>query len=307
MANFSQVNYDETSSFAKQFHNDGDDITQLFSDTRQRMQALRNEWIGEAADSFYEEMETELLPAIQKVARALFLSEDILNKIMRIIHDADEETAASFKSGLDSDFGAGLFSQLGAGVLGGILGGAAAGADFGASKFEEALGGDQSGTGLGGAEGGDTPQPVGEAADDTRPMGPPLSPEDSSPLEEPQETQPETAAGGGGGGGGGGSSQGLEGDLKGLGTGIGGQPQQVGVMGGGPAPMPDHVYGGPSEGASGGGSSQAGPAGGTGGGGEQSGGGGGAAAGVAGVAGAAAAGGAAKVLKGKNDKSDDSG
>src|SRR5512140_2047380 len=108
MAHISQVNYEETSSIAKNIHSDGDDLVQLHSQTRQRVHALRSEWEGEAADAFFEEMESELLPALQRVSGAWCLGEDILNKIMKIIHEADEETAQYFKNDLNGGLGAGL-------------------------------------------------------------------------------------------------------------------------------------------------------------------------------------------------------
>jgi WXG100 family type VII secretion target len=299
MSHIAQVNYEEASSIAKEVHTDGDDLVQLHSHTRQRVQALRSEWVGVAADAFFEEMESELLPALQRVSGALFLGEEILNKIMKIIHEADEETAQYFKNDLSGDFGAGLFGSAIGGVLGGVLGNAASADDFGASKFEEALPPD--GTGQ-----GDLSQP--ESAADTSTTPPPSQymdmqpPSSDTPVTETPAAETETSAAGGGGGGGGGgdSSQGMQGDLKGLGTGVGEVSQQVGAASGGPAEMQDHVYEGSSGGSSGAGPSQPGPAGGSGGPQEQSSGGVAGVVGAAGVLGAAAAG-AAKVLKNNDD------
>jgi len=120
MAQLSQVNYEEASAITKHLHTEGDDLVQLHSHTRQRVQALHGEWVGEAADAFFEEMEGELLPALQRVSGALFLGEEILNKIMKITHEADEETAQYFQNDLGGgDFGAGLFgATLGGGGVG---------------------------------------------------------------------------------------------------------------------------------------------------------------------------------------------
>jgi WXG100 family type VII secretion target len=305
MPQISQVNYEEASSIAKNIHIDGDDLVQLHSRTRQRVHALRSEWVGEAADAFFEEMESELLPALQRVSGALFLGEEILNKIMKIIHEADEETAQYFKNDLDGDFGAGLFGSVVGGTLGGALGGVMGGDDFGASKFEEAL--PPEGENPPPAGQGD-PAQVGGATDDSE--TPPVqlymdtgnpSADTTSTETPPVEAETAGAGGGGGGGGGGESSQGMQGDLKGLGTGVGGNAQQVNSAGGGQPGMPDHIYEGSSDGSSGVVPSQPGSAGGSGGPEEQSSGGVAGAAGAAGVLGAAAAG-AAKILKNDNDE-----
>src|SRR5512133_1428645 len=294
MAHITQVNYEEASLISKGLHSEGDDVVQLHSRTRQRVHALHSDWVGDAADSFFEEMESELLPALQRVSGALFLGEEILNKVMKIIHEADEETADLFKNDLGGDFGAGLFGAAVGAAVGGVVAG---GDDFGASKFEDALTPDGSNSPSTGGEG---TEPPATNTNPTMDMQPPSSTETPPAETPPAET--ETPGGGGGGGGGGSSSQGLQGDLKGLGTGVGGVVQQSGA-GGGPAGMPDHIYEGSSGGTTGGGSAPSGPAGGGGGAQEQSSGGSIAgAAGAAGVVGAAAAG-AAKVLKNDNNES----
>src|SRR5262245_39139413 len=154
MANsFFQLNYDQLTSIAKDFKDEGEDIARLHSTTRQRVRDLHKEWIGEAAEKFFEEMETELLPAVQRLAHALFLSQDMTNEIMKIIEDADEETAGYF--GFADDFGAGLYGSavgvllgtatgdvLGAGIGSGNPtggGGGSSADDFGAGKFGDAL------------------------------------------------------------------------------------------------------------------------------------------------------------------------
>jgi WXG100 family type VII secretion target len=293
MAHITQVNYEESGLISKGLHSEGDDIVQLSSQTRQRVHALHSEWVGDAADAFFEEMESELLPALQRVSGALFLGEEILNKVMKIIHEADEETAQFFKNDLGGDFGADLFGAAVGAALGGALGG---GDDFGAGKFEEALSPEEGGQPSSGGEGtGEETVPMN--TNPTMDMQPPT---DETPVTETPPTETETPAGGGGGGGGGDSSQGLQGDLKGLGTGVGGVVQQTGAASGGPPSMPDHIFEGTSGGATGGATSQPGPGGGSGSQEQSSGGGIAGAAGAAGVLGAAAAG-AAKVLKNDNN------
>lgn len=231
MPNLIAINYDETVAFSKQFRDEGNDIIQLHSNTRQRVQALRNEWMGDAAKAFYEEMESELLPALQRVSGALFLCDEVLVKIMKIILEADEETARFFKDGLDNDFGAGLFGQASAG-----LGGAVDGNDFGAGKFGDALSGDNPNNGTPSIgtppPGSDTPAPQ------------PPAPE--AQKADPAETPPAETGGsdsGGGGGGGDSGSHGIQGDLKGLGTGVGGEVQQaVDGAGSNAQNIPDHIF-----------------------------------------------------------------
>src|SRR5437762_3759733 len=110
--NHFQLNYDETVTIAKKFKDEGEDIARLHSETRQRVKDLYKEWIGEGADKFFEEMETSLLPALQRLSHALFHTQDITHEIMKIIQNADEDTAGFFKDQLSGDdFGAGKFGD----------------------------------------------------------------------------------------------------------------------------------------------------------------------------------------------------
>ncbi|MDO9263143.1 MAG: WXG100 family type VII secretion target [Desulfosalsimonadaceae bacterium] len=110
-----QLNYDELRIIAKRCKSNGEDIVTLLSKTRQKVHDLETEWIGEGAEKFFDEMETVLLPALHRTAQALFFSEEVLVKIVRVINEADKETASFFKHDLfefeGHDFG--NFSGIG--------------------------------------------------------------------------------------------------------------------------------------------------------------------------------------------------
>ena len=243
-----QLNYDEMTSIAKKFKDEGEDIVRLHANTRQRVRDLYKEWVGEGADKFFDEMETKLLPAVQRLAHALFLSQDAANEIMKIIQSADEETVGFFRNQLSGDdFGA---SQFGA-ALRGLQGGLPGADDFGAGKFGEALGGSSSddfGAGkFGEALGGDS----SNASPDSGGPGENTSSDGGGASSEKKPTEKGTPAAAteptSGGGGGGSSSQGPQGDLKKMGVGLGGVTPQNASSGGGasgPVNMPDHVYSG---------------------------------------------------------------
>lgn len=249
MNKMTKLNYDELMPISKKLHDESEDIALIYTSTRAKVQALHKDWIGAGADGFFNEMENELLPALNRVSGALLISQDVLNKIIKIIREADEETAGFFKNLFTGDdFGASMFGsalgELGGGTgseTGGFTGvqiGAIAGAVLGAGIIEGALGG-----GISGVPGGS----VGEGgipADGDRVF----QTEDTSTTqaeEQPDEKTSESAPAGGGGGGGGSSSGGLQGDLKGMGSGLGGAPAQNAFVGGssGPENLPDHSFG----------------------------------------------------------------
>jgi WXG100 family type VII secretion target len=96
-----QLNYAELNKVVRKFRDEGEDIVQMRSTMRDRLLDLRNEWVGAGADEFISEMENDLLPALDRLARALFLAQEVLLKIMKTIQTFDEETAGYFKG----DFG----------------------------------------------------------------------------------------------------------------------------------------------------------------------------------------------------------
>lgn len=282
MTKIVQLNYDELTTLVKKFKENGEDYTKLHSNLRQRVQDLHKEWIGEGAEKFFEEMEVELLPALERLARAFFFSQDVLQKIMRIINEKDMETAGFFKGEFD------LFGNIGLGMnTGGSIrfpDSRNSAEDFGASQFEQAL-----------------PQQGGDSSDQARND---FQTSDQQEANRVSETSG-TTAGTAGGGGGGSYNQGTMGDLNNMGTGVGTQTSAGGSGPGAGSPgggqtMPDHIYeaGSNTQEGSGGmntsGSGNPGEADQGSSGGESA-----AAAGIAGIAGSAAAGVTAKIRRGR--------
>lgn len=110
-----QLKYDELHTIVRQMRDEGEMISSLHQKTREKVHDLYLEWIGEGADKFFDEMETKLLPALSRLAQALFASQTALNQIIKVIKNADYETTRYFKgdftqqgftgsAGLTSDF-----------------------------------------------------------------------------------------------------------------------------------------------------------------------------------------------------------
>ena len=234
-----QLDYDLLQSVAQKFKEEGEDMAKLYSSTRQRLQSLRKEWIGEAAEKFFEEMETELLPALQRLSQALFQSRDVSGEIMRLIQDADTETAGYFKSQLSGDdFGADMFGQ----ALEGLPGGSTGNDAFETGNSEESS---KDTTSLSEGPGSDTTQENKQAPESQEKRPDRQEQESGGGKEESkQQEENEPTPAGGGGGGSSSPSQGLQGDLKNMGVGLSGQAAQWATTGSGAdvESMPDHIY-----------------------------------------------------------------
>ena len=295
-----QLKYDELNTIVKKMRNEGEDLTTLTRQTREKVHDLYLEWIGEGAEKFFDEMDTKLLPALSRLSQALFASQMALSRIIKVMKDADHETARFFKGDLSrvglsgmADFGSD-FGGFGSKTIPHL--------DLGGGTIHQVIG-DQ--TGIGGGVAGQV-NDVGQQVDQQ---------ESSSGSGIPKSDSDISGGSGGGGsggtgdGGGGSSEAGSGGSGSGsAGTGgtagasfgsggVGTGPGSSGNSSGGVGGMQDHIYQG--AGSSGSGSGLGNSSSGTAAGEDQaqSGGAGVAAAGAAGAAGAAV--GAVKAVRGR--------
>lgn len=99
MKHTTRVNYDEVNIISKKFHDEVENYSKLLSSIQQKMVASRSEWVGEAANEFFKEMENGLLPAVLQLSQSLKVLQEVLNKIVLTIYAADQETAPFFRGG----------------------------------------------------------------------------------------------------------------------------------------------------------------------------------------------------------------
>jgi WXG100 family type VII secretion target len=99
MANTQQLNYDEMQAIIKQLETEEEDVKALFNQTKSKVESLHgSQWIGEAADKFFAEMEGIVLPKTAKMLYALTVAGQVAKQIVNIIHQADEETKGFFSN-----------------------------------------------------------------------------------------------------------------------------------------------------------------------------------------------------------------
>lgn len=97
MADVTRLNYEELQTIIKSLQNEEEEIKNLLSTTKSKVEALHNnQWIGQGADKFFGEMEQVVLPRTGKMVYALDVAGNVLNQIIQIIKGADEETKGFF-------------------------------------------------------------------------------------------------------------------------------------------------------------------------------------------------------------------
>ena len=98
MADEVKVNPDELADVQREFQNQSMSIQDMFQKTRQQMETLEPDWVGLGSDAFFEEMQGEVLPAVQRLQEALEQAGMVTGEIVSIFQQADEEASSPFRT-----------------------------------------------------------------------------------------------------------------------------------------------------------------------------------------------------------------
>ena len=98
MADRTELNGEQLQVIAKRFQSEADELNNLLSQTRNKVDGLHGSgWIGRAADQFNNEMQSLLLPAVQRLVAALQAASNQVNAIVKIYDDAQSQSQGFFK------------------------------------------------------------------------------------------------------------------------------------------------------------------------------------------------------------------
>ena len=106
MADRIRVEYEQLTTISNKFSDQGERINQLIGRlSHQSRELCSGGWHGVGADSFYDEMETLILPALEKLFISFDESHTVINRISQIFAEAEEEGASLF--GMEADISIG--------------------------------------------------------------------------------------------------------------------------------------------------------------------------------------------------------
>jgi WXG100 family type VII secretion target len=106
MADVIRVDYEALTKIAGQFQNEAEAIELLLQAMRGSMTPLQNGgWIGRGSDAFFNEMESEVMPAVQRLADALQQAGAVSRQIGEVLQSAEEEAGSPFRA---SETGGGM-------------------------------------------------------------------------------------------------------------------------------------------------------------------------------------------------------
>ena len=99
MAEKTELNYDQLQGFIKAFETEAEEIQALTKQTSNRVESLHGgDWIGRGADKFFNEMQGEVLPAMNRLVHALVTAGQVTRQIAEIFNQAEEETQGYFNT-----------------------------------------------------------------------------------------------------------------------------------------------------------------------------------------------------------------
>ena len=94
-----EANYDELRTISQKFKAEEGEISQLLNTTRNKVEGLHGSgWIGRGSDTFFNEMNSLILPSLGRLANALMDASEATDKIIQQFQSAEEESRSYFKA-----------------------------------------------------------------------------------------------------------------------------------------------------------------------------------------------------------------
>jgi WXG100 family type VII secretion target len=101
-----------------------DETREMLQTLRAAMDALDGNWVGRGSNAFFSEMQSDILPATERLGSALESASSTITEVTRIMREAEEEAARPFGSGEAgllggiSDFVGGVVDDVGDAISG---------------------------------------------------------------------------------------------------------------------------------------------------------------------------------------------
>jgi len=150
-----RASHDELPKIAKTFGSESGHVKSTVDRLNRVIQVLEGgDWIGEGANTFFNEMRSVVMPAMLRLMQALEMGASVTKQISRIVEEIEESCTHYFTAILVAFEGGAAGEGGGLGGEAGVpAGGAAAGAGGSAAPEKAGTGGGGGGSG-GGAGGG---------------------------------------------------------------------------------------------------------------------------------------------------------
>lgn len=94
-----RINYDEVENGSKQFNQQQSSIGQVNRRLKSAKDALHGGkgWVGQAATEFFKEFDNELMPAMNRLERAMGSASRVSKQVNKIMQEAEDQWKVIFK------------------------------------------------------------------------------------------------------------------------------------------------------------------------------------------------------------------
>ncbi len=94
-----RADYDRLEQVASNFSNQAQAIQQTLQNVRGSMDPLESGgWIGRGSDAFFSEMQSDVLPANERLRQALDEASRVTKQIIQTVKQAEEEACSPFRA-----------------------------------------------------------------------------------------------------------------------------------------------------------------------------------------------------------------
>lgn len=94
MSDLISIDYEQMQNIGSQFDREADVVNKVLNDLKNQIQVLRSGGlISDAANAWYQEMDSDVLPAVQRFIEALMEAQQVTNQIISTMQTADDEAS----------------------------------------------------------------------------------------------------------------------------------------------------------------------------------------------------------------------
>lgn len=98
MADEIRADYRQLQQVATQFSRQATAVNQTRQQVKRSMNALQGSWIGHGSEAFFAEMSDKVLPATDRLYKALQEANKVTKQIAQLLQQAEQDASTPFKA-----------------------------------------------------------------------------------------------------------------------------------------------------------------------------------------------------------------